>query len=88
MTRLMAKELGGANLHANVFAPGITLTDACMTLMEDAKTYGADRAALKRNGEVDDISGGVLYLNTRIRKRVRFNKSGVSRKHACFETGR
>lgn len=48
MTRVMAKELGDSNVRANVIAPGITLTDASMTLMEDAKTYGAKRAALKR----------------------------------------
>ncbi len=68
MTRVMAKELGSANVRANVIAPGITLTDASMTLMEDAKTYGANRAALKRNGEVDDISGGVLYLASDLSK--------------------
>ena len=68
MTRVMAKELGSANVRANVIAPGITLTEASMTLMEDAKNYGADRAALKRNGDVDDISGGVLYLASDLSK--------------------
>ncbi|MGH1575784.1 SDR family NAD(P)-dependent oxidoreductase [Planktotalea sp.] len=68
MTRVMAKELGGDNVRANVIAPGITLTEASMTLMDDAKTYGASRAALKRNGEVDDICGGVLYLASDLSK--------------------
>ncbi len=62
MSRVMAKELGTSNIRVNVLAPGFTLTDASMELMEDAKNYGADRAALKRNAEVKDITGGALYL--------------------------
>jgi len=62
MTRVMAKELGGDNIRANVIAPGFTLTDASYGHMADAKTYGVDRAALKRNAEVEDITGGALYL--------------------------
>lgn len=68
MTRVMAKELGDSNVRANVIAPGITLTEASLNLMEDAKTYGANRAALRRNGDVDDISGGVLYLASDLSK--------------------
>lgn len=62
MTRVMAKELGPDKIRANVIAPGFTLTDAGYGHMEDAKNYGVDRAALKRNAEVEDIVGGVLYL--------------------------
>ena len=68
MTRVMARELGGDNVRANVIAPGITLTEASLNLMDDAKTYGANRAALLRNGVVDDISGGVLYLASDLSK--------------------
>lgn len=62
MTRVMAKELGGDNIRANIIAPGFTLTEASYGHMADARSYGVDRAALKRNAEVDDITGGVLYL--------------------------
>lgn len=62
MTRVMAKELGTDNIRANVIAPGFTLTDASYGHMADAKTYGVDRAALKRNAEAEDIVGGALYL--------------------------
>ncbi|PHP67927.1 dehydrogenase [Zhengella mangrovi] len=62
MTRVMAKELGGDNIRANIIAPGFTLTEASYGHMADAKSYGVDRAALKRNAEVEDITGGVLYL--------------------------
>jgi NAD(P)-dependent dehydrogenase (short-subunit alcohol dehydrogenase family) len=68
MTRVMARELGGDSVRANVIAPGITLTEASLNLMDDAKTYGANRAALLRNGEVDDISGGVLYFASDLSK--------------------
>lgn len=62
MTRVMAKELGGDGIRANVIAPGFTLTEASFGHIEDARNYGTDRAALKRNAETEDIVGGVLYL--------------------------
>ena len=62
MSRVMARELGGDNIRVNVIAPGFTLTDASLDLIEDAKDYGASQAALKRNGDLADIAGGVLYL--------------------------
>lgn len=62
MTRVMAKELGPHNIRANVIAPGFTLTEASFGHMADARSYGVDRAALKRNAEIDDITGGALYL--------------------------
>ncbi|MCB1382834.1 MAG: SDR family oxidoreductase [Notoacmeibacter sp.] len=62
MTRVMAKEMGTDNIRANVIAPGFTLTEASFGHMADARSYGADRASLKRNAEVDDITGGALYL--------------------------
>lgn len=62
MSRVMAKELGGDNIRVNCIAPGFTLTEASLGQIEDAKNYGVDRAALKRNAEVEDIAGGALYL--------------------------
>lgn len=62
MSRTMARELGRDNIRVNVIAPGFTLTEASLSLIEDARSYGVDRAALKRNAEVDDITGGALYL--------------------------
>ena len=35
---------------------------------DDAKTYGANRAVLLRKGEVDNISGGVLYFASDLSK--------------------
>jgi NAD(P)-dependent dehydrogenase (short-subunit alcohol dehydrogenase family) len=62
MSRVMAKELGSDNIRVNVIAPGFTLTDASLGQIENAKGYGVDRAALKRNAETEDITGGALYL--------------------------
>lgn len=62
MSRVMAKELGGDNIRVNVIAPGFTLTEASLGQIENAKGYGVDRAALKRNAETEDITGGALYL--------------------------
>ena len=62
MTRVMAKELGRRGITANVIAPGFTLTEASLGLMEDAESYGVDRGALRRAGQPDDIVGAALYL--------------------------
>jgi len=62
MTRTMAREMGGDNVRVNALAPGFTLTEASLDLIPDAKSYGVDRASLKRNAEVEDITGGALYL--------------------------
>lgn len=68
MSRVMAKELGGDNIRVNVIAPGFTLTEASLGQIDNAKEYGVDRAALKRNAEVDDITGGALYLASDLAK--------------------
>ena len=62
MSRVMAKELGPDNVRVNVLAPGVTMTEASHGHFEDAQSYGAGRAALKRNAEIEDITGGALYL--------------------------
>lgn len=62
MSRTMAREMGGDDVRVNALAPGFTLTEASLGQMADARGYGVDRAALKRNAEVDDITGGALYL--------------------------
>ena len=62
MSRSMAKELGAGGIRVNVLAPGFTLTEASLGMMEDARSYGVDRGALRRAAEVEDIVGGALYL--------------------------
>ena len=62
MSRTMAKELGRDEIRVNVIAPGFTMTEASLNLIENARSYGVDRAAIKRPIEVEDIVGGALYL--------------------------
>ncbi len=62
MSRTMAKELGAASIRVNVLAPGFTMTEASLGLMENARGYGLDRAAIKRPIEAKDIVGGALWL--------------------------
>jgi NAD(P)-dependent dehydrogenase (short-subunit alcohol dehydrogenase family) len=62
MSRTMAKELGEDKIRVNVLAPGFTMTEASLSHMENARTYGVERGALKRPAEVDDIVGGALFL--------------------------
>jgi NAD(P)-dependent dehydrogenase (short-subunit alcohol dehydrogenase family) len=61
-TRSMAKELGDYNINVNTIAPGFTLTEASLSLMENANKYGVDRGAIKRPSSAEDIVGTALYL--------------------------
>jgi NAD(P)-dependent dehydrogenase (short-subunit alcohol dehydrogenase family) len=72
MSRTMAKELGRDDIRVNVLAPGFTMTEASLGLIDDARSYGVDRAAIKRPIETTDIVGGALYLAS---------------KHSAFMTG-
>lgn len=62
MSRTMAKEMGTDGVRVNVIAPGFTMTEASLGLIENARSYGVDRAALKRPAEAEDIVGGALML--------------------------
>lgn len=62
LTRVMAKELGAREITANCIAPGFTLTDASLNLMDDAATYGVDRGSIKRSSQPEDIVGTALFL--------------------------
>ena len=62
MSRVMAKELGPDNIRVNTLAPGVTMTDASFDHFDDARSYGAARAALGRNAEPQDIVGAALFL--------------------------
>ncbi len=62
LSRTMAKEMGGDGVRVNVIAPGFTLTEASLGLVNDARSYGVDRSALKRPAEAEDIVGGALML--------------------------
>lgn len=61
-SRSMAKEVGDYNINVNTIAPGFTLTEASLSLMENAEKYGVDRGAIKRPSSAEDIVGTALFL--------------------------
>lgn len=62
LTRVMAREVGPQGVTVNAIAPGFTLTEASLGLIEDAETYGVDRGAIKRASRPEDIVGTALFL--------------------------
>lgn len=62
LTRTMAREAGDHGVTVNALAPGFTLTDASLGLMEDAASYGVNRGAIKRAAYPDDMAGAALFL--------------------------
>ncbi|MCA9268873.1 MAG: SDR family oxidoreductase [Planctomycetales bacterium] len=63
MARAYALELGKYNITVNCLAPGPVMTDLPMSLLsEDKKQEFADRTAVKRWGQVEDMVGPMLLL--------------------------
>lgn len=62
MTRVMAREVGGKNITVNAIAPGFTLTEASLSIMEDAESYGVSSRAIKRASQPEDMVGTALFL--------------------------
>jgi NAD(P)-dependent dehydrogenase (short-subunit alcohol dehydrogenase family) len=62
MTRALARELGDDRVTVNALAPGFTLTEASLGLMENAASYGITRGAIKRAAGSDDMVGAALFL--------------------------
>ena len=62
MTRALARELGDDSITVNVIAPGFTLTEASLGLVENAGEYGVMRGALKRAAGTDDMVGAALFF--------------------------
>jgi NAD(P)-dependent dehydrogenase (short-subunit alcohol dehydrogenase family) len=62
MTRALARELGDDRITVNALAPGFTLTEASLDLIENAAEYGVARGAIKRAAAPHDMVGAALFL--------------------------
>lgn len=62
MTRVMAREVGKNGVTVNAIAPGFTLTEASLSLMDDADTYGVASRAIPRASTPDDMVGTAMFL--------------------------
>ncbi|EAQ89433.1 hypothetical protein CHGG_06052 [Chaetomium globosum CBS 148.51] len=60
--RSLAAELGPHGVRANTVAPGVTLTDAALSMAPHVKESVAAICPLRRNGLPEDMAGAVLFL--------------------------
>ena len=62
MTKTAAKEFGSRGITVNAVAPGLIRTPMTDVLSDEQKKKIFDQIAMKRFGEVDEISGVVSFL--------------------------
>lgn len=64
LTRGMAAEWGEHGVRVNAIAPGFILTDLTRKLWSDPvmQAWGNENIALKRLGQVEDLTGTAIYL--------------------------
>lgn len=62
LTRALAREAGDYGIRVNALAPGFTLTEASLKLIDDAANYGVQRGAIKKAQQTDDLIGALLFF--------------------------
>ncbi len=69
-TKSLARELGGLGITVNAVAPGFIDTDLTSAMSEEDRARIANRSALRRLAEVDDVAAAVSYLMSEGAKNV------------------
>jgi 3-oxoacyl-[acyl-carrier protein] reductase len=64
LSKTLARELGSRNIRVNVVSPGFVSTDMTSGLTQEVRQQLADRIALGRLGEPEDIAAMVGFLCT------------------------
>ncbi len=62
ITKSAAKELGSRGITVNAVAPGFIVTEMTDAMPEDAKQQVAERIAMRRLGNVEDVAETVAFL--------------------------
>ena len=64
MTRMFAKELGGANVRCNAIAPGLVETKFSSVLLESPEMYEffKQRTPMGRHAQASEMVGAAIYL--------------------------
>jgi 3-oxoacyl-[acyl-carrier protein] reductase len=62
LVKSLALELGPSGIRVNTVAPGLTITDATSWMPKEQQDQAANRTALKKNGEPDDIAKAILFM--------------------------
>jgi 3-oxoacyl-[acyl-carrier protein] reductase len=61
-TRSLAREVGRMGVNVNAVAPGFVETDMTSSLSDDERQKVANRSALRRLAEVEDVANAVEFL--------------------------
>jgi len=70
LVKSLALELGPSGIRVNTVAPGLTITDATSWMPKEHQEMAANRTALKRNGQPEDIAGAILFMASDLSKHV------------------
>jgi 3-oxoacyl-[acyl-carrier protein] reductase len=62
MTKSLAREMSSREMRFNCIAPGYIATDMTSSINEEHKQQLLEKIPLKREGLVEDVAHGVLYL--------------------------
>ena len=62
LTKALAKELGPSGIRVNCVAPGVILTDMCVSVDPEVLAEMAEESPVGRNGTPEDVAKAFAYL--------------------------